>query len=47
MCGIAGLFDPQGLRPFDPSLIRRINDVQAHRGPDSDGTERSSATVYG
>ena len=34
MCGIAGLFDPVGLRPFDPALMRRINDVQSHRGPD-------------
>jgi asparagine synthase (glutamine-hydrolysing) len=34
MCGISGLFDTQGRRSFDPALAQRINDVQAHRGPD-------------
>jgi len=34
MCGISGLFDTQGRRSFDPELAQRINDVQAHRGPD-------------
>mgnify|MGYP006200620233 FL=1 len=34
MCGISGLFDTQGRRSFDPTLAQRINDVQAHRGPD-------------
>ncbi len=34
MCGISGLFDTQGQRAFDPAMARRINDVQAHRGPD-------------
>ncbi|MBP7131710.1 MAG: asparagine synthetase B, partial [Aquabacterium sp.] len=34
MCGISGLFDTQGRRAFDPALAQRINDVQAHRGPD-------------
>ena len=37
MCGISGLFDPQGLRSFAPALARRINNIQAHRGPDEDG----------
>ena len=34
MCGRSGLFDTQGRRSFDPTLAQRINDVQAHRGPD-------------
>lgn len=34
MCGISGLFDTQGQRHFDRALAQRINDVQAHRGPD-------------
>ena len=36
MCGISGLFDLRGVRPFDADLARRINNVQAHRGPDED-----------
>lgn len=34
MCGISGLFDTQGQRDFDRALAQRINNVQAHRGPD-------------
>nr|ANT95934.1 asparagine synthetase [Zoogloea resiniphila] len=34
MCGIAGLFDIRGKRDFDPGLMKRMNDIQFHRGPD-------------
>jgi asparagine synthase (glutamine-hydrolysing) len=34
MCGISGLFDPHGKRDYDHALAERINNVQAHRGPD-------------
>lgn len=37
MCGISGLFDPQGTRDFDRALLSRINNIQSHRGPDEDG----------
>ncbi len=37
MCGIAGLFDTRGKRDFDRELVRRMNDVQHHRGPDEGG----------
>src|SRR5574337_1647440 len=37
MCGIAGLFDTRGKRDFDRELMRRMNDVQRHRGPDEGG----------
>ncbi|MCW5672338.1 MAG: amidotransferase 1, exosortase A system-associated [Hydrogenophaga sp.] len=36
MCGISGLFDTQGLRSYDRALASRINNIQAHRGPDED-----------
>lgn len=36
MCGISGLFDTQGQRGFDRALAARINNIQAHRGPDED-----------
>ena len=36
MCGISGLFDTQGERDFDHALASRINNIQAHRGPDED-----------
>jgi asparagine synthase (glutamine-hydrolysing) len=37
MCGLAGLFDVHGLRPYPPELIRAMTDAIAHRGPDGDG----------
>jgi asparagine synthase (glutamine-hydrolysing) len=36
MCGISGLFDTSGQRHFDRALGVRINNIQAHRGPDED-----------
>ncbi len=36
MCGIAGLID-LGRRPIDASLLARMTDVLAHRGPDGRG----------
>ncbi|MDR2092156.1 MAG: amidotransferase 1, exosortase A system-associated [Azoarcus sp.] len=33
MSGIVGLFDLQGLRDFDCTLVREMNESQRHRGP--------------
>jgi asparagine synthase (glutamine-hydrolysing) len=37
MCGIAGIFDLQGLAPIDRSLLHAMNQTQFHRGPDEGG----------
>ena len=37
MCGIAGIFDLLGKDPIDRSLLQRMSDAIAHRGPDGDG----------
>jgi asparagine synthase (glutamine-hydrolysing) len=37
MCGITGLFDTRQRREIDRSLLQRMNDSQAHRGPDGEG----------
>ena len=37
MCGIAGIFDFTGPSPVDQSLLVRITDTIAHRGPDGAG----------
>ena len=37
MCGIAGIFDFQGRREISRAALVRMNDSQAHRGPDGDG----------
>ena len=34
MCGITGIFDPQGGRAIDAAQLQRMNDSQLHRGPD-------------
>lgn len=37
MCGIVGIFDPDGRREIDKSLLSRMNETQFHRGPDEGG----------
>ncbi len=37
MCGITGLFDTRTRRDFGRALLQRMNDSQAHRGPDGEG----------
>ncbi len=36
MCGITGLLSLQGA-PIDPTVLQRMTDRQAHRGPDGEG----------
>ncbi len=37
MCGIAGVFDPDGKREISRELLARMNAAQRHRGPDDGG----------
>ncbi|MFO1257170.1 MAG: XrtA/PEP-CTERM system amidotransferase [Gammaproteobacteria bacterium] len=37
MCGIVGLWDPMGLKQFEPSLVQNMNLSLQHRGPDDEG----------
>ena len=37
MCGIAGQVQLDAARPAEPSLVRRMTDAIAHRGPDGEG----------
>ena len=37
MCGVAGLFDPQGKSAFAPERIERMTNALIHRGPDGAG----------
>ncbi len=34
MCGIAGIFHYETVKPVDPKRVERMTDVLAHRGPD-------------
>jgi asparagine synthase (glutamine-hydrolysing) len=47
MCGISGLFDTRGKRDYPRSLIERINDIQAHRGPDEAGLHLEPGLALG
>jgi asparagine synthase (glutamine-hydrolysing) len=38
VCGLAGIFDTRSARSIDHDLLLRMNDAQAHRGPDEHGT---------
>lgn len=37
MCGIAGIFHTEGLKPVDPARLARMCDAIVHRGPDGEG----------
>ena len=37
MCGLTGIFHPDAQGEIDGSLLRRMNDAIAYRGPDGDG----------
>ena len=37
MCGIAGIVDLKGRREVSRTLLSRMNETQAHRGPDAGG----------
>ena len=37
MCGICGIVNFSASKPVDGHLVQRMNDVQAHRGPDDQG----------
>ena len=47
MCGISGIFDTQGTRPIARELISRINDSQAHRGPDENDVHLEPGLALG
>jgi len=47
MCGISGLFDTRHKRDFPRDLVRRINDIQAHRGPDEDDLHLEPGLAFG
>jgi asparagine synthase (glutamine-hydrolysing) len=34
MCGITGIFETRTARPIEPAVLQRMNQSQAHRGPD-------------
>jgi asparagine synthase (glutamine-hydrolysing) len=47
MCGITGFVDTRGRRELDRQLLRRMNDVQRHRGPDGAGEHHAPGVALG
>lgn len=47
MCGIAGLFDTRSKCEFSVQLLDRINNIQAHRGPDESGLHLEPGLGFG
>lgn len=37
MCGISGIYNLTTLQPIDHDLLKHINNIQLHRGPDDEG----------
>ena len=47
MCGIAGILNPGQVGPDDIALVKRMNALQAHRGPDDEGLYTDPVCVLG
>jgi asparagine synthase (glutamine-hydrolysing) len=47
MCGIAGIFHLEGIKPVDPARVRMMTDVMVHRGPDGSGVWTGPGTGLG
>lgn len=47
MCGIAGMMDLRGRRDLRESILRRMNEVQRHRGPDEEGVHLEPGVALG
>jgi asparagine synthase (glutamine-hydrolysing) len=47
MCGIAGFFNVHTQAPADEAVVRQMNDLQRHRGPDADGTWSDGPVALG
>jgi asparagine synthase (glutamine-hydrolysing) len=47
MCGITGIVDLRGDRSIDESVLRRMNGLLTHRGPDGDGFHFSPGVGFG
>lgn len=47
MCGIVGIWDSRGKRPFDREVLVRMNESQHHRGPDETGTHLAAGIALG
>ena len=47
MCGIAGIFHTEGMKPVDPARLERMCDAIAHRGPDGQGIWTAPGVALG
>lgn len=47
MCGITGIVDLRSKRPVDEAVLRRMNGLLSHRGPDGDGFHLSGGVGLG
>ncbi|HEY1283426.1 MAG TPA: XrtA/PEP-CTERM system amidotransferase [Steroidobacteraceae bacterium] len=47
MCGIVGIFDLTASRELDRELLRKMNQVQSHRGPDEHGEHCEPGVALG
>ncbi|MBN4079051.1 amidotransferase 1, exosortase A system-associated [Beggiatoa alba] len=47
MCGIVGIFDSQGQRKISEELLRNMNDLLIHRGPDEGGIHIETGLGFG
>lgn len=37
MCAISGIYSPEGINPLDKNIVKKMNYLQRHRGPNDEG----------
>ena len=47
MCGISGIVDLRDRRPVNQDLVRAMNDLLIHRGPDGEGFHFEPGVGFG
>ena len=47
MCGISGLFSNRLINNIEIELVRKMNQIQKHRGPDDNGIWYNDNCVLG
>jgi asparagine synthase (glutamine-hydrolysing) len=47
MCGLAGMFDTRGRRPYSRGLLEQMTELLVHRGPDEGGVHLEPGVALG
>ena len=47
MCGIAGIYAKKGISNHEVDMVKKMNIIQKHRGPDDEGLYQDNICALG